>query len=283
MSYHDVESAIFEASGAESTLNSVNHARNLGQSIAEGTATGADGDALALLQSDIAEIRQSLAFELRLTSKLPETLAKTIATSEDPDVAGPFLESSPVVTEAFILDIISDLGTAGQSAVAKRPDVSDAVAEALVDCGNEKALLTLARNDKAEIAAAILTSIAAKFPNNARLCRTVQKACEHVKRLPEEAQSVERQLPFNVLVSRARAFQKNGMLTAAYIEGCFLDAKLDEAEAALCVLSDIQRKDVRAALLKSDDTRRALEQKCALAPGTLNGNVSAILAVYTRP
>lgn len=282
MSYQDVESAIFEASGAEETLNNVNHARSLGQSIAEGTAQDAHEDALALLKSNIAEIRQSLAFELRLTEKLPDSLAKTIATSHDPDVAGPFLESSPVVTEAFVLAILSDLGPEGQSAVAKRPDVSNAVAEALVDRGNEKALLMLARNDKAEIAVAILSSIAEKFPNNARLCRTVEKACEQVRKLPEEAQTIQRQLPFNVLVSRARAFQKNGMLTAAYIEGCFVDTKLDEAEAALCVLSDIQRKDVRAALLTSDDTRRALEQKCTLAPGTLVGNVSAIHAGYSQ-
>ncbi|MEM7570331.1 MAG: hypothetical protein AAF337_11095, partial [Pseudomonadota bacterium] len=100
---------------------------------------------------------------------------------------------------------------------------------------------------------------------------------------PPTAQQSPRLLPFNVLVSRARAFQKNQMLTGAYIEECITKLKLAETEAALTVLSDMTRADVRAALLTSAETLLGLEQKCQLAPGTLTSNADAIKRQYRRP
>lgn len=281
MSYLDVESVLFDASGAEDVLAEVNNARKVGQAIAEGDAADKSQDALAMLNSDVSEIRQSLAFELRLTSSLPESLAVSIATSPDPDVAGPFLETSPLVTEAFILNIVDQLDSRSQSAIAKRPDVTDTVAKVLIDKGDEKALLSLVRNDKADIHAQTFEAIAQKYSDKPKLCLAVEQAAKQRSGAePLQANVEERRLPFNVLVSRARAFSKNGMLTAAYVEECLLAGKISEVEAGLCVLSDMQRKDVRTSLLQSSETLRALEQKCGLAPGTLVTNAAVIRSAY---
>ncbi|MEM7570764.1 MAG: DUF2336 domain-containing protein, partial [Pseudomonadota bacterium] len=244
MSYLDVQTALFSGSAAEHTLNQVNEARTLGKQIADGGALDASEHAIELLKSDISEIRQSLAFELRLTPVVPETLAQTIATSDDPEVAGPFLESSPVVTESFILNILDQLSAHSQTAVAKRPDVTDRVAHALIDIGHEVVLVRLVRNEKAGLEPSVFERISAAFPDNPRITRVVAEiiplnapVSEKAASEPPTAQQSPRLLPFNVLVSRARAFHFLLAVERAQSEIAAAQSDLQqlEAEAAIAV------------------------------------------------
>ncbi|MEM9287532.1 MAG: DUF2336 domain-containing protein [Pseudomonadota bacterium] len=282
MTYVDAESTLFDGSAAQKTLNDVNAARLVGQKLVASSTDASKGDALELLNSDSTEAHQVLAFEVRLAPDLPGDIAQAIATSGDPDVAEPFLQSSPVVTEEFLLNIVSDLSAPAQSAVAKRTDLTDTMALALIEHGNDKVALSIVRNDKVDLDAATYAAVTTKFPGDDRIGRALQSARGSAARRKHEPQEIDRQLPFNVLVSRARAFQKNEMLSAPYMIERINAGRQDELEAALCVLSDMPRKNVRAALLTSHETRVALEQHCGLAPGSLSSNADSIEGLYVQ-
>lgn len=279
MSFVDTNSVLFDGSSADSTLKQMNSAVSLGKAMASGDAADVESQAVGILEKEKPEVQQMLAFELRLVSDLPELVVKTIATSDDPSVSMPFLEVSPAVTEDLILSIIDELNGSAQTAVARRSDVTDAVADALVERGNEKVALTLARNDKVEISQEVLENILAKFPDDARILKSAKNALTRVKEAPT-AQASAAALPFNVLMSRARAFQKNGMLSGEYLLKLASDHALNEFEAALCVLSDKTRKEVRTLTMQSQETRLDLEQHCRLAPGTLSGHPDIINGCY---
>lgn len=279
MSFVDTDSVLFDGSGADTTLKQMNSAVSLGKAMASGDAPNVANQAVNILEKEKPEVQQLLAFELRLVADLPELVVTTIAKSDDPSVSMPFLEVSPAVTEELILSIVDELNGSAQTAVARRSDVTDAVADALVERGNEKVALTLARNDKVEISQEVLERIVAKFPNDARILKSAKNALLRVKEAAP-AQASATALPFNVLMSRARAFQKNGMLSGEYLVKLLGDKALNEFEAALCVLSDKPRKEVRAMAMQSNETRIDLEQLCTLAPGTLSGNAEVLMQCY---
>lgn len=285
MSYTDTTNTLFENSGAGHALKQIKSAVSLGKVLAEGGADDAAHQAMEILEQERPEVKQMLAFELRLVADLPEVVVSTIAKSDDPSVSVPFLEVSPAVTEELLLSIIDELNGSAKSAVARRPDVSETVATALIDCSDEKVALCLARNDKALISEDVLKRIVAKFPNDARIVQSTSTALNRTassKPAPAApaAASSDSALPFNVLMSRARAFQKNGMLKSEYLLDLLRKKALSEFEAALCVLSDKVRKDVRMLVLRSNDTRIDLEQLCKLAPGTLSGSGDLIQICY---
>jgi len=276
MSYMDTDNPLFSGGASEQALTQIGSAMSLGQAVAKGTSNAATQSVVDILQQQRPEVKQVLAFELRLVKDLPELVVTTIAKSDDPSVSVPFLEVSPSVTEDIILSIVEELDGSAQNAVARRSDVTDAIADALVEQGNQKVALTLARNDKVEISRDILERIVAKYPDDTRILKSATHAISRI----QEAVSATSTLPFNVLMSRARAFAKNGMLSGEYLLKLLAQNGLNEFEAALCVLSDLNRKDVRKLVMHSNETRVDLEHACNLAPGILSGNADAIQKCY---
>lgn len=279
MSFVDPGSMLLSDGGAGKALKQIKSAVSLGKAIADGTAPGIADQAIDILQNERAEVQQMLSFELRLVEDLPELVVRTIATSDDPSVSVPFLEVSPAVSEELLLSVMDELNVSAQTAVARRPDVTDAVAGALIDKGHKKTALSLARNDKVEISADVLERIVAKFPEDARILQSANKAIVRVRAL-SAAEPSAAVLPFNVLVSRARAFHKNGMLSGEYVLKLLQQKSLNEFEASLCVLSGMTRKEVRIMALSSDDTRLDLELACRLSPGVLSSNHGVLKACY---
>lgn len=280
MSFVDPGTMLLSEGGAGNTLNQIKSAVSLGKAMAGGSAAGVAEQAIDILKNERSEVQQMLSFELRLVENLPELVVRTIATSDDPSVSVPFLEVSPAVSEALLLSVMDELHASAQNAVARRPDVTDAVAGALIDRGNEKAALSLARNDKIEISQDVLERIVANFPNDARILQSANQAISRAREFGPAAPSAAA-LPFNVLISRARAFHKNGMLTAEYISKLLNQGSLLEFEASLCVLSGKTRKEMRVLALSSEETLLDLERLCQLAPGALCSNQAVIKACYS--
>lgn len=101
------------------------------------------------------KVREVLARQVAqsplLTRELAETLAGDLA-----EVALPVLRHAEVLSDGFLLSVIGQNDAAKQIAISQRRRVSSAVAEALVDTDNVKAIVHLLRNEGAEIAEATL-------------------------------------------------------------------------------------------------------------------------------
>ncbi len=108
-------------------------------------------DILRAMASD-AElvVRQAVALSLRRSARLPHDVAVKLA-RDDFRVAQPVLECSPVLTDQDLIAVLADGGPQKQVSIARRPDVSEQVASAVIDTGNAAAVVTLVENEGAEL------------------------------------------------------------------------------------------------------------------------------------
>ncbi len=108
-------------------------------------------DILRAMASD-AElvVRQAVASALRYSKELPHDVAIKLA-RDDFRVAQPVLESSPVLSDQDLIAVLADGGAQKQVSIARRADVSEQVAAAVIDTGNAAAVVTLVENESAEL------------------------------------------------------------------------------------------------------------------------------------
>lgn len=108
-------------------------------------------DILRAMASD-AElvVRQAVASSLRHSEDLPHDIAIKLA-RDDFRVAQPVLESSPVLTDQDLIAVLADGGAQKQVSIARRENVSEQVASAIIDTGNAAAVATLVENEGAEL------------------------------------------------------------------------------------------------------------------------------------
>jgi uncharacterized protein (DUF2336 family) len=95
-------------------------------------------------------VRQAVATSLRHSEHLPRDVAVALA-KDDVAVAQPILESSPVLTDDDLMGVLAEGNGTKQVAVAKRPEVSAALAAAVIDTGNAAAVTTLVGNEGAAL------------------------------------------------------------------------------------------------------------------------------------
>jgi uncharacterized protein (DUF2336 family) len=96
-------------------------------------------------------VRESLAANLKSTPDLPHDLALALAKDVD-SVSLPVLKYSDVLTDEDLIEIVrGENAAAKQVAIAQRATVSIAVADALIDTGNETAVARLVANEGAEL------------------------------------------------------------------------------------------------------------------------------------
>lgn len=96
------------------------------------------------------EVRQHLAETLSTVSHAPHDLITKLANDEI-EVARPILMKSGVLRDADLLEIVKARGQEHLQAVSMREKVSERVADAIVEKGNDTVLGTLASNAGAEI------------------------------------------------------------------------------------------------------------------------------------
>lgn len=117
--------------------------------------------ALAQLAADTAaEIRATIAEAVKDLPAAPRDMVLALAADRDIRVAEPVIRLSPLLTESDLLALI-DAPPVRETltAVARRPEISEAVADALVASGDALAIGTLLRNTTAAIRESTLDAL----------------------------------------------------------------------------------------------------------------------------
>lgn len=116
--------------------------------------------ALTLLLDDpSAKVRAAMAEALAMSRHAPIQIVSALA-GDQPEVAVWVLSLSPLLSDADLIDRVATGSSAVQAIIAGRPCVSQPLAAALAEVGDDKACLVLASNAGASIAAVSLRRIA---------------------------------------------------------------------------------------------------------------------------
>ena len=103
------------------------------------------------LVKDTAErVRKSLSESLRYADELPRDIAIVLARDIE-TVSLPILESSPVLSDDDLIEIIATGSQSKQIAIAGRPKITNRISQAIVETDNTQAVKTLASNEGAQI------------------------------------------------------------------------------------------------------------------------------------
>ncbi len=120
-------------------------------------------DILRLMVRDAeVRVREALAHNLKESPRLPHDMAKTLALDVD-SVALPVLQFSEVLNDADLIEIVRGQGAVKQIAIAKRPNVSERVSDALVETRDEEVVANLVSNIGAEISETSLQRVVDDF------------------------------------------------------------------------------------------------------------------------
>lgn len=108
-------------------------------------------DILRLLIKDTeVRVREAMSAHLKESEILPKDIALALCRDVD-SVALPVLEFSKALDDADLIEIIRSQGQAKQMAIARRGDVGEEVADALVETRDREVVITLAGNHRAAI------------------------------------------------------------------------------------------------------------------------------------
>ncbi len=110
-------------------------------------------EALEILARDqLLRVREVLSETLKHCSKAPVDVIERLAIDREITVAMPVLENSPVLTDDFLLRVISSDPVQGAlRAIARRVALGESVADAIVHNGDVEAIAELLGNDSAQI------------------------------------------------------------------------------------------------------------------------------------
>ena len=103
-----------------------------------------------LVKDAEVRVREALSSQLKSCDDLPHDVALALASDVD-TVALPMLKFSDVLGDEDLMEIVGTSNSAKQTAIAQRQGVSNKVAEALIDTGNETAVARLIANETARL------------------------------------------------------------------------------------------------------------------------------------
>ncbi len=115
-------------------------------------------------------VRETLAKNLKKSSKIPHDIAKTMAKDVD-EVALPILKFSQVLTSEDLIEIINTGSDSKQFAIASRPIVQEDVSAALIEKGSETTVATLISNEGAKIKEESFHVALERFPESENVKR----------------------------------------------------------------------------------------------------------------
>lgn len=105
-----------------------------------------------LARDQLLRVRQILAETLKNCPKIPVEIMQQLAIDRDISVAEPVLEHSPLLSDEFLLKIItSDSVQGALSAIARRVALGEDIADAIVHNGDVEAIAELLGNESAQI------------------------------------------------------------------------------------------------------------------------------------
>lgn len=137
-------------------------------------------DIVRIMAKDVAvRVRAALSDSLKTSTSIPRDVALTLARDVE-EVALPFIEVSALLSETDLMEIVHTGSEQKQTAVAKRPDVTEKVADALVDKGAEQAVAALMANEEAAVTPTAMDRALDRFPGS----ETVQGPLINRSKLP---------------------------------------------------------------------------------------------------
>ncbi|MDR3423902.1 MAG: DUF2336 domain-containing protein [Alphaproteobacteria bacterium] len=120
-------------------------------------------DIVRIMAKDVeANVRRALAENLRGAAHLPHDVALKLANDIE-SVALPILESSQVLTDADLIEIVRSGAAAKQEVIAGREGLGESVADVLVTTASEKAVAKLMDNTTAQISEKSLSKAVDRF------------------------------------------------------------------------------------------------------------------------
>jgi uncharacterized protein (DUF2336 family) len=138
-------------------------------------------DIIRVLAKDVAvSVRASLSQSLRKAQRLPHDVALQLAQDVE-QVALPVLEDCLVISDDDLMNLLKTdaASEAKWNAIAKRPDVSPALSDVLVDGGTEAVVATLVGNRGAKISDDGLNRVVERFADSAAIQEPLVKR-EHL-------------------------------------------------------------------------------------------------------
>src|ERR1700733_4542277 len=113
--------------------------------------TAAEGALLMLLDDASPLVRQAMAEVFARSSEAPAAIVQALSLDQ-PSVALPVLEHSPLLIDADLVDIIATGNCVMQCAIARRVNLPASVCAAIAEVGSASAALELIENPNAELA-----------------------------------------------------------------------------------------------------------------------------------
>ena len=250
--------------------------------LSEDDRAAAEGALLMLLDDASPLVRQAMAEVFARSTEAPAAIVQALSLDQ-PTVALPVLEHSPLLIGADLVDIVATGNCETQCAVARRINLPASVCAAIAEVGKPEAALELIENAYAELApfswdriverhghlaairesmlvledlpAATRVALVAKLSNTLAQFvvarnwlsadRAVRIASEARDRSTVNIAAVSRGEDMRGLVQHLRAA---GQLTAGLILRALLSGNLELFEAALAELSGLPRSRVSALL-----------------------------------
>ena len=242
----------------------------------------AEGALLMLLDDPSPLVRQAMAEVFARSAEAPAAIVQALSLDQ-PSIALPVLEHSPLLIDADLVDIVATGNGEMQCAIARRINLPPSVSAAIAEVGSPAAALELIENAYAELApfswdriverhghlAAIRESMlvleglpaATRLALVAKLSDTLAQfvvarnwlSADRAERVADEAR--ERSTVNIAARSRGedmqglvRHLRASGQLTAGLILRALLSGNLELFEAALAELCDLPRSRVAALL-----------------------------------
>ncbi len=259
-----------------------------------------------LAQDAETRVREALAANLKTTADLPHDIALSLAQDVD-SVALPVLKFSEVLTDDDLIAIVhSENADAKQVAIAQRENVSGAVADALIDTGNETAVARLVANEGAELSEDALGRVLSDYDESEAVSDSLARRSQLPASISEQLVAAMSEKLQDYLVSkhnlstdaasnlilqtRERAtvsllsrgssdeeleelvFQLhvNGRLTASLIMRALCVGDLSFFEAAMARLANVPLKNARMLIHDEGDLGlRSIYQKAKMPPRLL--------------
>ena len=122
----------------------------------------AEGALLMLLDDPSPLVRAALAQALATSEDAPPNVVLALA-GDQPEIARPILEQSPLLLDADLVDAVATQGGPAQLAIASRVHLPPAVSAAIAEVGSPEACLVLVENAQAAIAPFSFDRIVERF------------------------------------------------------------------------------------------------------------------------
>ena len=283
--------------------------------LSEDDRAAAEGALLMQLDDASPLVRQAMAEVFARSAEAPAAIVQALSLDQ-PSVALPILEHSPLLIDADLVDIVATAGSETQCAIARRVSLPASVCAAIAEVGTAAAALELIENAYAELApfswdriverhghlAAIRESMlvledlpaATRVALVAKLSDTLAQfvvaknwlSADRAERVASEARdrstvniaACSRGEEMRGLIAHLRA---TSQLTAGLILRALLSGNLELFETALAELSGLPRARVSSLLLdRGEASLLALLQRAGLPESTFAAFRAALDVIH---